>query len=60
MTEEIDLDNVGAAVMWLVSSIKGDSSTTKSAESTTLCRLNDYSEFEMYELKQAIDGEDRF
>lgn len=57
MSEELDLDNVAETVMWLVRTIKDDFSTDSQRP---YCRLNEYTEFEMYELRQARDSEDRF
>jgi hypothetical protein len=59
MSEEIDLRNVAVTVMWLVNTIK-DESVSIVDQQRPLCRLNDYSEYEMYELRQAVDSEDRF
>jgi hypothetical protein len=60
MSEELDLNNVGETVMWLVRTIRDDSQSGLATEKPKVCKLNDYSEFEMYQLKQAMDGEDRF
>jgi hypothetical protein len=61
MSEEIDLHNVAETVMWLVRSVRDDSTILRSAETQRpMCRLHDYTEFEMYELAQAVDSEDRF
>ena len=59
MSEELDLSNVGETVMWLVRAIRDDSMINSDAQKQ-YCRLNEFSEFEKYELYQAMDSEDRF
>ncbi len=60
MSEEIDLNNVAVTVMWLVNTVRDESVNSVLDIQKSYCQLNDYSEFEMYELRQARDSEDRF
>ena len=60
MSEEIDLNNVGETVMWLVRTVRDGSISGSLEPPKQYCRLNDFSEFEIYELCQARDSEDRF
>jgi len=60
MSEEIDLNNVAVTVMWLVNTVRDESANSASDIQKSYCQLNDYSEGEMYELRQARDSEDRF
>ncbi len=56
MDDSFEKDNA-LTVMWLVSKVKNES--TNHQDPSMVCKLNDYSEFEMYQFRQAVDSEDR-
>ncbi|MBX9720562.1 MAG: hypothetical protein K2X81_04115 [Candidatus Obscuribacterales bacterium] len=56
MDDSFEKDNA-LTVMWLVSKVKNES--TNQQDPSRVCKLNDYSEFEMYQFRQAVDSEDR-
>lgn len=58
MSEQFDPE-VAESVLWLVNKVRESSAETSKHDEWQVCKLNDFSSFEMSQLIQAMDSEDR-